>query len=114
MQTPLPTESASGMGPATLAEEGIAVLQELEASLLASIRAVLGHDASVLELATRDQLRLRRALEILWARDGKLSRITGRGTQFTVPANTECDDPLLLVQRRVLHQWKRQFAVRRC
>jgi hypothetical protein len=113
MQTLPPTESASGIGPATLAEAGIAALQELEASLLASVRAVLGRDLCALDLATRDQLRLRRALEILWAWNGTVSRTNDRASEFTLPTNIECNAGLRAAQLRVLHLGRVQAALLR-
>jgi hypothetical protein len=111
MQTLYLNEAASGISLTTLAEAGIAVLRELEASLLASIRAVLSHDASALELATRDQLRLRRALEILWVSDGTLSRTDGRTTEFKSPVTNEYDDVLRTARLRVLHLGRVQAAL---
>jgi hypothetical protein len=59
------TETA-GNSAATLAEASAAFLGELESSLLSSQRALLARDLASLEQATREQKRLRRALEILW------------------------------------------------
>ena len=51
----------------TLAAASAALLGELESSLAASQRALLARDVVSLDRATREQIRLRRALEILCA-----------------------------------------------
>jgi len=113
MRIQFPTESASRLGAATLAEAGISVLLELEASLIASIRAVLGHDASALEWATQDQLRLRRALEVLGAPSGNRLRTNPSAAGFTSPTNMESADAFDAAQMRVLHLGRVQAALLR-
>jgi hypothetical protein len=48
----------------------LALLRDLEASLEATQKAVLARDLSGLERSTGEQLRLQRALAILWAESG--------------------------------------------
>ena len=91
---PLPAFTASPGNPGpTLAAASAAVLAELESSLRASQQALLARDISSLEQATREQTRLRRALEILWARN------------VTFPPE------LRGAQQRVLHLGKVQAAL---
>jgi hypothetical protein len=116
--TPLATTaSVPGMGPSTLAGAGMAVLQGLESSLLTSVRALLGHDASVLDLATRDQIRLRRALEILWAWDGKQAGTGGHNADRLAASGLseeiELAADLRAAQLRVLHLGRVQAALLR-
>jgi hypothetical protein len=80
-------------GGSTLVAASAAVLAELESSLGASQRALLAHDVVSLDQATREQMRLLQALEILWAR------------------NVTSASELRAAQRRVLHQCKVQAAL---
>jgi hypothetical protein len=86
-----------------MAQASVAVLVELEASLQASQAALLARDLAQVERSTSEQLRLQRALEILWPRDG-----------IGVPES----DPALAgelrsTQMRVLHLVRTQAALLR-
>jgi hypothetical protein len=76
-------------------------LGELEASLLASQRALLSRDVAGLEERTGEQIRLRRSLEIVW------SRAAAPGND---PAPAVADE-LGAAQRRVLHLGRVQAAL---
>lgn len=53
--------------PSDVARASLVLLHELETSLAASQRALLRSDVTGMETGTREQRRLQRALEILWA-----------------------------------------------
>jgi hypothetical protein len=65
---PRPPRPGSGWRlDAGIAQASLALLGQLEDSLTASQEALLARDLGGLERWTREQIRLRRALEILWA-----------------------------------------------
>jgi hypothetical protein len=117
----LPSRSGSGES----AQASRAVLAELEASLEASQRALLGRDVASLEQCTSEQIRLHRSLKILWSRradlPGSHSSRSGPGLgvpgieipAFDIPKfdNATFDIELRDAQLRVLHLGRIQAAL---
>ncbi|MGA1985060.1 MAG: hypothetical protein ABSG72_02235 [Candidatus Sulfotelmatobacter sp.] len=66
---PEPVESVGRSSGTAFAEAGVALLGELESSLEASQHALLARDLAGIERHTGEQVRLRRALEILWSQN---------------------------------------------
>jgi len=103
-----PAEPPPGNPGATIAQAGAALLGELEASLRLSQSALLQRDLAGLEQATREQTRLRRALEILWEWDATACKpgagLDGRGKPESAPT-------LRAMQQRVLHLGRIQAAL---
>lgn len=91
---------SSQAGPA-LAQASLALLSELAASLEASQKALLARDVDAVEQGTREQVRLRRALEILWTPGAPHWR-----NDPAASSEPRCDHPLAAdlraAERRVL------------
>jgi hypothetical protein len=106
---------------AEIAQASRALLAELEASLEASQRALLGRDVASLEQCTSEQARLQRSLEILWSAGA--AHLPGSNSPksdaasdipaFNVPAFDipAFDAELRAAQRRVLHLGRIQTAL---
>ena len=90
-------QRSSPQAGAAMAQTSLALLRELEASLESTQQAVLARDLAGLEQGTREQLRLRQELEILWAWD--------RTHPHADPAAGTCnlrDAPDLMVELRAI------------
>jgi hypothetical protein len=87
------------------------LLAELEASLEASQRALLGRDVASLEQCTSEQARLQRSLEILWSTGG--AQLPGSNSPESDAASDipAFDAELRAAQRRVLHLGRIQAAL---
>jgi len=116
--TPLPPSASLAStaqllvdGGAELIQASMAILGELESSLLIGQKALLARDLAGVEQATREQIRLRRALEVLWARDV----LHPRNSDPTSRSEPGCESPLATglraAQLRVLHLGRVQAAL---
>jgi len=102
----LSTESRSAESGSPQIASGLALMDELEASLQASQRALLAHDLASLEHRTGEQLRLCRALEIFGTPYGA----PRAGSEFS-HASPQFAAELRAAQKRVLHQGRVQLAL---
>jgi hypothetical protein len=111
---PESVECAGSSRGTAFAEAGGALLGELESSLQSSQRALLARDLAGIEQHTGEQIRLRRALEILWSQN--LPQASD-----PMPFDSMLNDPmpyaragaseLRLAQMRVLHLGRVQAAL---
>jgi hypothetical protein len=111
---PESVECAGSSRGTAFAEAGGALLGELESSLQSSQRALLARDLAGIEQHTGEQIRLRRALEILWSKN--LPQASD-----PMPFDSMLNDPmpyaragaseLRLAQMRVLHLGRVQAAL---
>ncbi len=93
---------------AGMAQASLALLRQMEDSLNASREALLARDLARLEQGTQEQIRLRRALEILWA--GKHNEDADVPETLRDPVLAE---NLRAAQLRVLQQGRVQAALLR-
>lgn len=100
----LSAEPRAGQGGSEIAQASLALLTELEASLQASQQGLLSCDVARVERSTREQIRLCRALGILWSGNAGAS-----GMQCDLALAAE----LRSAQRRVLHLGRVQAALLR-
>jgi hypothetical protein len=101
----------------------LVLLHEMETSLEASQRALLRGDAAGMETGTREQRRLQRALELLWAMDRSRScpddpKNIGRAAEISFPrpapeSMSELSGELRAAQLRVLHLGRVQAVLLR-
>ena len=115
---PASAEPPPGNAGATIAQASAALLCELEASLRLSQRALLQRDLPGLEQATREQIRLRCALGILWEWDATACKPAARFDGRTQPklspaesARAESAPDLRAAQQRVLQLGRIQAAL---
>jgi hypothetical protein len=107
-------EPTGGNGGAAFAEASVGLLRKLAGSLQSSQRALLSRDLAGIEQHTGEQIRLRRALEILWSQN--LPQASD-----PMPFDSMLNDPtpyaragaseLRLAQMRVLHLGRIQAAL---
>lgn len=93
-----------------LAAASLAILKELETSLAASQKALLAHDLEGINQGTREQVRLQRALSILWGKGTGEDEIAS--TEATLETQDESDsDELVIAAQRVLYLGRIQAAL---
>ena len=111
---PVPSASAkSGPRASDPPQLAGAVLDELESSLRCSQRALLEHDLPGLEEATRDQMRLRRMLEVLEGEIGcghRPEKMLAEGMP-AAPDRAGLDAAVRATRARVLHLARVQAAI---
>jgi hypothetical protein len=118
------TSRQSRPGPASeeLAVSSLALLQELEASLEQSQRALLKRDLAGIEQGTREQIGLQQALAALWASAAPAVPAVPEDQRAADPAisfgplsfglrESNLAPTVLAAQRRVLHLGRVQAAV---
>ena len=101
---PESVEGAASSGGAAFAQAGGVLLGELESSLQASQHDLLSRNLAGIEQRTGEQIRLRRALKILWSRNPLQS-------SDPMPFDRAGAAKLLLTQLRVLHLGRVQAAL---
>ncbi len=85
MTSPLSSNAAVRSEDAEIAQASLALLAELERSLLAGQQALLSRDVVRVEQATHDQIRGQRALAILWSREAAGPEASDPGAPATAP-----------------------------
>ena len=104
-------QRSSPQAGAAMAQTSLALLRELEASLESTQQAVLARDLAGLEQGTREQLRLRQELEILWAWDRTHPHADPTGGTRNLPDTSDLMVELRAVGMRVLHLGRVQAAL---
>lgn len=110
---PVPAAASPKNAAVTLAAARLAVLGELESSLRFSQHALLTRDLTGLELATGEQKRLQRVLEVLWTRDAtpRTSATISELQDSPDLVSPDLTAELREVQLRVLHLGRVQAAL---
>jgi hypothetical protein len=93
-----------------LAVASLAILRELEASLAASQKALLARDLEGITQGTREQVRLQRALGILWGKSMSADEIGAPETALATQYGSEPDEFVAAAQR-VLYLGRVQAAL---